>query len=159
MKRGDFYYHITDQGIAFFWKDDRSFHMLSNYHVNHICTVGRTQKVGTKIQVSAPSIIKHYNEQILGIGKADMLSSFSDGNRKSNKWWHSLFFGMIEIFHVDSYIAFIETRETVYVLNYKRNVTQGLVTLSREEPKRRGRPSSGNKTVINVACTSSKIKR
>lgn len=88
-----------------------------------------------------------------------MLSFFYDGNRKSNKWWHSLFFGMIEMCLVDSYIAFIETRETVYVLNYKRNATQGLITLSREEPKRRGRPSSGNKTGINVPCTSSKIKR
>lgn len=45
---------------------------------------------------------------------------------------------------VDSSIAFIEVRDTIYVLNYKRNVPQGLITLSKEKRKLRWRPRSEN---------------
>ncbi|XP_055945334.1 piggyBac transposable element-derived protein 3-like [Argiope bruennichi] len=71
LQRGDFDHEITHQGISYFkWKDNRCVHLLSNYHGNGTCTVQRTQKDGTKLDVRAPTIVKEYNEQI---GMANIL--------------------------------------------------------------------------------------
>lgn len=143
FKRDDFDYRIAHQDIAFFkWKDNREVHMLTNYHGNNISSVERTWKNGAKIQVSAPSIIKHYNDHMRRIDKANMLRSFYDGNKKSKRCSHRLFFALTKMFLVDSCIVFIEARKNISFLNYERNVTQDLATLSKEKPKRRGGPNS-----------------
>lgn len=45
---------------------------------------------------------------------------------------------------VDSSIAFIQIRDVISVLYYKRNDTQGLITHSKEKLKLRWRPRSEN---------------
>ncbi|GBL82154.1 hypothetical protein AVEN_252351-1 [Araneus ventricosus] len=83
---------ISDQGISFFkWKDNRSVHFFSNYHGNDTCKVQRRLKDGTKIDVTAPIVVKDYNGHMGGIDKADMLLAIYDRDRKSKKWWHRLF--------------------------------------------------------------------
>ncbi|GBL71895.1 hypothetical protein AVEN_236793-1 [Araneus ventricosus] len=126
MKRGDLDYQISDQGISFFkWKDNRSVHFLSNYHGNDTCKVQRRLKDGTKIDVTAPIVVKDYNGHIGGIDKADMLRAISDRDRKSKKWWHRLFFAMLEMAYVNSYIAYVEVRrEKMSSLEYKRCITK-----------------------------------
>ncbi|GBM18598.1 hypothetical protein AVEN_110270-1 [Araneus ventricosus] len=68
MKPGDLDYQISDQGITFFkWKDNRSVHILSNYHGNDTCKVQRRLKDGTKIDVTTPIVVKDYNGHMGGI--------------------------------------------------------------------------------------------
>ncbi|GBO13535.1 hypothetical protein AVEN_2013-1, partial [Araneus ventricosus] len=144
MKRGDLNYQISDQGISFFkWKDNRSVHFLSNYHGNDTCKVQRRLKDGTKIDVTAPIVVKDYNEHMGGIDKAGMLRAIYDRDRKSKKWWHRLFHAMLEMAYVNSYIAYVEVRrEKMSSLEYKRCITKGLLTKSKPQPKRKGRPKS-----------------
>lgn len=72
MKRGNFYFRISDQGLFFVkWKDNRSVHFLSNYHENEECTVKRTLKDGKRIYVNALTVVQDYNEHMGGVDKAD----------------------------------------------------------------------------------------
>ncbi|GBM36035.1 hypothetical protein AVEN_274441-1 [Araneus ventricosus] len=144
MKRGDLDYQLSDQGISFFkWKDNRSAHFLLNYHGNDTCNFRRRLKDGTKIDVTAPIVVKDYNGHMGGIDKADILHAIYDRDRKSKKWWHRLFFAMLEMAYINSYIAYVEVhREKMSSLEYKRCITKGLLAKSKPQPKRKGRPKS-----------------
>lgn len=47
---------------------------------------------------------------------------------------------MLEIALINSYVAYKVIIEPISVLEYKRRVTQSLLTLSRPEPKKKERP-------------------
>ncbi|KAF8768399.1 PiggyBac transposable element-derived protein like [Argiope bruennichi] len=102
-----------------------------------------------------------------GIDKADMLRAIYDRDRKSKKWWHRLFLAMLEMAYINSYIAYVEVRrEKMSSVDYKRCITKGLLTKSKLQPKRKGRPKSnggeqtfcakkrikGNLSVSNDVC-------
>ncbi|XP_067141824.1 piggyBac transposable element-derived protein 3-like [Centruroides vittatus] len=141
LKRGEYDFRISDQGIAYFkWKDNRSVHLLSNYHGTEVVNVKRTQKDGTKLDVPAPLAIKDYNTHMEGVDKADMLRSLYDRNRRSKKWWHRLLFAIIEMALVNAYIIFTDMNEKVPFLQFKRQVSQGLLTKGKKASSNRGRP-------------------
>ncbi|GBN24432.1 hypothetical protein AVEN_70443-1 [Araneus ventricosus] len=78
-----------------------------------------------------------------GIDKSGMLRAIYDRDRKSKKWWRRLFFAVLEMAYVNSYIAYVEVRcEKMSSLEYKRCITKGLVTKSKPQPKRKGKPKS-----------------
>ncbi|GBN64202.1 hypothetical protein AVEN_136300-1 [Araneus ventricosus] len=53
------------------------------------------------------------------------------------------FFAVLEMTYVNSYIAYVEVRrEKMSSLEYKRCITKGLLTKSKPQPKRKGRPKS-----------------
>ncbi|GBM16356.1 hypothetical protein AVEN_28317-1 [Araneus ventricosus] len=121
MKRGDLDYQISDQGISFFkWKDNRSVRFLSNYHGNDTYKVQRRLQDGTKIDVTTPIVVKDYNGHMGGIDKADMLHAIYDRDSKSKKWWNRLFFAVLEMAYVNSYIAYVEVRREKMSHHYQR---------------------------------------
>lgn len=77
-----------------------------------------------------------------GIDKADMLHAiYITGNRKNGDT--GFFFAVLEMAYVNSYIAYREVfREKMSSLEYKRCITKGLLTKSKPQPKRKGRPKS-----------------
>ncbi|GBM86783.1 PiggyBac transposable element-derived protein 3 [Araneus ventricosus] len=143
LKRGDFDCRITDQGLSYFkWKDNRCVFFLSNYHGTEVCKIQRKQKDGSIMDIPAPTIVRDYNRHMGGVDKSDMLKSLYDRDRKAKKWWHRLFFGIIEIAMVNSYICYSDIQDKIPLLEYKRRVTQGLITMSKVSSKKRGRPRS-----------------
>ncbi|GBN43811.1 hypothetical protein AVEN_77706-1 [Araneus ventricosus] len=132
MKRGDLDYQISDQGISFFkWKDNRFAHFLSNYHAK---SKGDSKMV-PKLTLPHPLLLKTTMDTWGGIDKADMLRAIYYRDRKSKKWWHGLFFAMLEMAYVNSYIAYVEVRREKMSLEYKRCITKGLLTKSKPQPK------------------------
>lgn len=87
MKRGDLDYQISDQGISFVkWKGNRSVHFLSNYYGNDTCKFKRRLKDGTKIDVTAPIVVKDYNGHMGGgliKSTCYVLFLIGTGNRKN----------------------------------------------------------------------------
>ncbi|GBO33266.1 hypothetical protein AVEN_59806-1 [Araneus ventricosus] len=144
MKRGDLDYQISDQGISFLkWKDNRSEHFLSNYHGNDTCKVQRRLKDGTKIDVTAPVVVKTTMDTWGELIKPTcyVLFVIGTGNRKNGGT--GFFFAILEMAYVNSYIAYVEVRrEKMSSLEYKRCITKGLLTKSKPQPKRKGRPKS-----------------
>ncbi|GFW15305.1 DDE_Tnp_1_7 domain-containing protein [Trichonephila clavipes] len=91
-----------------------------------------------------------------GVDKADMLHAPYDKNKRSKKWWHRLFFAMLEMAYVNSYVAYKELREKVSSLEYRRCVTEGLFPKSKAQPKRKRRCKSNNNE--QVFCTNKRRK-
>lgn len=167
MKRGDFDYRSSTDGISFYkWKDTKTVLLASNYHGNELTTVARRDKSGVQHEVSCPTVVKDYNTYMGGVDHADQLRAAYGLDRRSKKWWHRLFWGMIEICFVNSFIVHGQMNEKISLLEYKRCVTLGLLTqkdlpvdkrsLSRksnnDEPaqctkKRRGKGESVSKDV------------
>ncbi|GFN74555.1 PiggyBac transposable element-derived protein 3 [Plakobranchus ocellatus] len=132
----------TADGLAYFgWKDNRVVNVLSNFHGTDKCTVLRTQKDGTRAEVSCPVAVRDYNAHMGGVDKADMLCSLYGINRKSRKWWHRLFFGVIDRMLVNSFVVYNKIEEkSMPLLLFRRLVAQHLLTAAR--PPQIGRPLS-----------------
>lgn len=140
LTRGDFDYRVSDDGLVFFkWMDSKCVHIASNYHSTEKTSVLRTQKDGTRTEVACPHAISDYNKFMGGVDKADQLCGLYGVSRKSKKWWHRMFFGLVDRTLVNSFIAYQNvSQEQLSLLNYVRQVALSLLTLSR--PAKMGRP-------------------
>ncbi|KAK3791503.1 hypothetical protein RRG08_055526 [Elysia crispata] len=101
--------------------------------------VNRTQKDGTRAEIQCPQAIFDYNVFMGGVDKADMLCGLYGVSRKSKKWWHRMFFGLIDRTLVNAFIVHSKlASEKLSLLNFLRSVALSLVALSK--PPRMGRP-------------------
>lgn len=141
LLRGEFDSQTSEEGITFFkWKDNKSVYFLSNFHGTETVEIKRKQKDGTRIDVTAPVVVRDYNSHMGGVDKADMLRSIYDRDCKAKKWWHRLFFAAIDITLVNSYVIYSDFNGRISFLQFKRMVTQGLLTKGKAVLKKRGRP-------------------
>ncbi|KAK3758964.1 hypothetical protein RRG08_005590 [Elysia crispata] len=91
------------------------------------------------MEVSCPMAIKDYNCNMGGVDKADMLCSLYGMDRKSRKWWHRLFFGIIDRMLVNSYVVHNKLEDkAIPLLLFRRLVAQHLLTAA--TPPQIGRP-------------------
>lgn len=60
-----------------------------------------------------------------GVDHANRLRALYNVDRKTRKWWHRLFFGLIDIMFVNSYVVYCILFEKIPVLEYRRAVGQG----------------------------------
>jgi hypothetical protein len=128
MKRGDCDWRVSDSGILFMkWRDNRSVHMLSTAHGTDVKKAIRRVKDGSSIEVDRPMVVEHYNRNMGGVDHADMLRSLYGFDRKSKKWWHRLFFGLLDMTMVNSFIVYCELVEKISVLEFTRSVVSGLL--------------------------------
>ena len=87
-----------------------------------------------------------------GVDKADLFCVVHGLNRNSKKWWHRIFFGIIDRTLVNAYIAYCKLEGgKVTTLDFRRHVTKTQITLS-QSPKV-GRPS------LSVTPPTSKKRR
>lgn len=119
------------------WKNNRIVHLASNFHGVEETTVTRTQHDGSKITIKCPVVIKDYNNFMGGVDKADQLKALYNIDRKSKKWWHRLFWGVIDILFVNSFVINNKLNSTnLSMLQFRRAVAQGLVTLNKSGLKK-----------------------
>ena len=91
-----------------------------------------------------PQAVDLYNHNMNGVDKADQLTVFYPFIRKTRKWWRKLFFWLVEVAVINSYILY--KKEAVHpltLLNYRRAVVMALATdfiRSRPEPTHPGHP-------------------
>ncbi|KAK4312806.1 hypothetical protein Pmani_015818 [Petrolisthes manimaculis] len=141
LKRGQFDYRSTPNGITVYkWKDSKAVHMASNYHGNVTTTVKRREKDGSRSVVPCPQVIKDYNENMGGVDKHDMLRQLYGMNRKSMKWWHRIFFGLLDMSIVNAFVVYKEHHGSLPLLEFRRELAQGLMTFAKDSkgaPKRK----------------------
>ena len=77
-----------------------------------------------------PVAIKEYNTYTGGVDKADMLISLYRLSRKSKKWWHRIFYGLIDWALCNAFIAFNKvTKAKMKSLDFqRRGVAQSVIT-------------------------------
>ena len=74
-----------------------------------------------------PTVIADYNKYMLGVDKLDQLTSYYSFLHKSVKWWRKVFFWILEVAVVNSYILYKEQTtaqrgKPIPHLIYRRNV-------------------------------------
>ena len=78
-----------------------------------------------------PEAIHNYNKYMLGVDKLDQLMSYYSFLHKSVKWWRKVFFWMVEMCVVNSYIIFQQTMaETNNSFSHSQHISfrQKLIT-------------------------------
>lgn len=130
MERDDCDYRFPQSGIGVFkWKDTKAVHLASNYHGSEMTVVGRRGKDGRKSNVTCPQIVKDCNEFMGGVDHADRLRVTYGVNRRSKKWWHRLFWGLMDIAFVNSYVIYASVmEEKLTLLDFRESVAQGLMS-------------------------------
>jgi hypothetical protein len=78
------------------WKDTKAFRVLSNYHSYDTIVVYRKQRDGTYIEKSCPKTMADYSKFMGGVDTANQLRSYYEGDRRSKKLWHCLFYALLE---------------------------------------------------------------
>jgi len=104
--------YANDQAMVLCWQDKRPVIMLSTYHDNDVQTVQRRSgKAGnsnqpTVIDIRKPTVIIDYTSKMGAVDRADHLCTSYNFARKSIKWWRKLFFWLMEVAIVNSYILY-----------------------------------------------------
>lgn len=108
MKRGDFDWRMSDHKILYVkWKDNRSVYFLSNMHDPHDVDIAkRKEKDGSLTDIPCPKLLKDYNAHMNFVDKFDQLKGNYNIDRRSNKWWHRIFFSFLDCCVVNAYIVY-----------------------------------------------------
>lgn len=157
LDRGQAEFLCADGGITFTrWQDTKQVLALSNCHGDKMTKVLRMQKNGEKAAVNCPEIIEFYNKYMGGVDLTDQLAGLYEFDRKSLKWWKKVFYKLLMIAAVNSYIIFNETRRKKgTLLNFLVNLAEQLIENGKKNStvKRRsstGRPSKRQRLFVNI---------
>lgn len=149
LKRGDSDYRISNTGLSVFkWKDTKCVWLASNYHGTETTSVLRKEKDGKRRDVTCPTVVDSYNSYMGGVDLADRLRTVYGIDRRCKKWWHRLFWAMLEIAFINSYVIFCKQFEQVSLplIQFRRDVALGLLTYNgpskRSSNKRRSTDKS-----------------
>lgn len=105
MNRGEFQFAIKKPISAVKWKDRKAVNFISSAHSpRQTSTVRRRLRNGTKIDVQCPKVVETYNKYMGGVDKFDQLKERYSIGRRSVKWWHRIFYFLLDLAIVNSYV-------------------------------------------------------
>ena len=130
--------------MALEWKAPKgksSVIMLSTESPASVTSVQLSRNRG---ETQKPLVVARYNQSMNGVDRADQNSVYYSFIRKSRKWWRKLFFWLIEVTVVNSYILYrFHPHANLTHLQYRRQVIESLAVrfLNTMPPRPRpGRP-------------------
>lgn len=149
MKRGDTDWSVSDDGLCCLkWKDKRTVYLLTNFHdPSNEVEVDRKNKDGTLSKVSCPAALQDYNHNMNFVDKFDQRKGQYEIDRKSRKWWHRIFFHLLDCCVVNAFLIHCELEgvEHFTMKDFRRSVTTSLT--AEAQVCKRGTLSSANNTV------------
>ena len=112
-KRGDMRYVRLDGMLALQWMDNRPVAMCTTMHeANTFQLVRRTSKdrkgVYQAMEVKQPQAVFDYNQFMGGVDKSDQIIGTYNVLMKCVRWWKTIFFHIVDIAIVNSYLLFTE---------------------------------------------------
>jgi hypothetical protein len=103
------------------------------------------RKTKTYIDVFCPQIINQYNKHMGGV---DLMDSHIGRHRikmKSRKWYFRLFYHMLDLTVINSWILFKKvTHKKISQKDFRKELAQTLCQLGKNISPKRGRPSSSS---------------
>ena len=110
MERGDSKEAKSGSVNCLVWKDNKCVAMVNTItSLKDTTTINRRQKDGSRKAIPCPTAIKVYNTYMGGVDLADARRKTYSCSRKSKKWWHRLFFFLVDLSVVNAYILACET--------------------------------------------------
>ena len=110
LQKGETKAFTHGNNVCLAWRDKRNVFMATNAHGTDMVTL--PSKVPGKPDRRKPKMIEDYNHAMGGVDKADQMGIYYCFQRKSIKWWKKVFFWLLEISVVNSYILYKETTPT-----------------------------------------------
>ena len=128
-------------------KSKNSVILLSTQHSAQMTTVSLSRNRG---EAQKPSAIDHYNNSMNGVDRADQNSVYYSFIRKTRKWWRKLFFWLVEVTVVNSFILCqLHSHTTISHLQYRRSVIEALATHYLQQVPPRPHPGCPRKRVMS----------
>ena len=100
-----------------------------------VSVTSRRERVSSK-----PAVVNSYNHSMNSVDIADQLTVFYSFVRKTRKWWRKLFFYLLEVSVVNSYLLYKQAVDNpTNHLRYRRTIVEQVATLSvQQAPPRQG---------------------
>ena len=133
------------------WMDKRLVSMISTcYKGSEVVEVHRRDNREEPIR--KPLVIEKYNQFMGGVDKCDQLNQYYSFVRRSVKWYKKVFFWLLEICVVNSYLLYKLSRnppmprKKLTLLAFRKELVQNLVSIQTYDshsppPPRKGRPA------------------
>lgn len=133
--------------LALAWKDKRVVSMISTCHNANTQEIRRTGKNNIVEVVNKPVVICDYTAKMGGVDRSDHYCTSYSFARKSLKWWRKLYFWILEVSVVNSFILYNMERSRnnlrpVSHMAYRKELIKMLVSDVRNLHPKRGRPTS-----------------
>ena len=108
LEIGNFRFATFDDLTAVLRRDRRDVHVLSSVHNRSVQTVMKRPKGGReKVPIPCPTAVYNYNQFMGGVDLVDQnLSYYSLTLRRTIKWWKKVFWCLIDICIINSWIIF-----------------------------------------------------
>lgn len=158
LQRGQSIIVANDSGVlAIKWRDTKDVILLTNCHSNEETTVKRKGKDGSKSDITCPAAIKFYNEIMGGVDLADQMAGVYELDRKSAKWWKKVFYRLLMVAVVNSWIIHNELhRNKQPLIDFLCTLSEELISEGKQlthttvRRRSRGRPTKTAKQMNNV---------
>ena len=99
MKRGDCVFRRRGPITAVTWMDNKPVNVVITLEVvsgEEAKPVKRRKKDGEKVDVNSPLMITSYNQYMGGVDRNDQMKSYYGIKWRSRKWWHRVFFELLD---------------------------------------------------------------
>ena len=139
-------YRHQDEVMTLAWQDKRLILMLSTWH-NADTTIRKRWINGEEIEVIKPTVVCDYTSKMGGVDRADHYCASYSFTRKTLKWWRKMFYWLLEVCVVNSFILFKELHHLPTAerqLKYRNKLIAQLVGTVRNTTNRRGRLSTSD---------------
>ena len=105
LDRGEHRFQTNGQIAAIKWQDRKPVTVLSTgFNPSSVVKINRKNKDGTKSELSCPTAIAWYNKVMGGVDHFDQFRERYAIGRRSLKWWHRIFFYLIDLAIVDAFL-------------------------------------------------------
>lgn len=156
------------------WYDNKPVHLLSSFiGVHPTKQVQRwDSKSKSKIEIQCPHAVHLYNQFMGGVDLADSLISLYRTSIRSKKWYHKIYFHLMDLCVVNSWLLYkrdcnrlaVPKKEQLSLLQFKSDIAATLCSKVDKNQKKRGRPNNTKlqeeiekkKTKKRESCSSAK---
>ncbi len=115
------------QNLFLFWRDKRGIFMAFNAHASEMLTL--PSKVPGQLDRKKPKVVNDYNQAMGGVDKPDQLGVYYWFQHNSFKWWKKVFFWLLEVAVVNSYLLHKETISSpLSHFGFRRSLIKSLVS-------------------------------
>ncbi|XP_033729312.1 piggyBac transposable element-derived protein 4-like [Pecten maximus] len=142
--RGEMFTMNNDMLVAVKYADKKDVHLLTTIHKGVMVDSGKRDQEG--IEIRKPDCILSYNKYMGAVDRCDQMVAYGSFERRTLKWWKKVFFHVIGLAVLNSYIIY-KTRCQQPVLQrvFRRELVNQLVTaseISGASPRGRKRTSA-----------------
>jgi hypothetical protein len=139
LKKGEVVEAFSEDGLCILrWKDKREVLMISTeFSAQMIDATNRRGLTSRK-----PQAVVEYNKNMSGIDHLDQMMSYYPIERKSVKWYKKLGLHLLNLLLLNSYFLFSENARKIPMIDFRLQIVETLLALSRTPTPMDRQPSS-----------------